>query len=250
MSDVRRAIRLWSVVLLATQSMAWAQEKKPPPVPPESALSGAERKAFVAKVQKAMTKAQTVAATFVQEKHYSLFEGVVSHHGFILYRRPDQLRWEIQRPFRSILVVSGRELGKFEFKGGKRRKLALGPAKDVLRIVMDQIRSWFQGEFEKGNSDYSASFFAGSTKLSRPPRVVLVPTSKTLKRSIQAFELALTDDLGSVASVTIRETGGDKTVMKFQPMPKGQLIQATHFSVADPAAFIIRPAKQKKPKAK
>lgn len=226
------------VCLLALS--APAQSRPPSPKP----LAGKQREAFLKSVQKAMTGRTEVAATFVTEKHYALFDDVVRQRGFILYQRPDRLRWEIQHPFQSILVVTGTDVAKFEIKKGKRRKLTLGRAQDVLRIVMDQIRSWFRGEFEKGNRDYTVQLFAATKKPAANARIVLRPRSKTLRKTVQQFELELAPDLGSVSQVTIREAGGDRTVMRFSRMPAGQRLIPGHFSVQAPAPFTPRPAKK------
>lgn len=245
------AVCALSLLVLA----APAQDQRPPGAgrkdpPPTSqapqALTDKARAAFLAKVAKAMSNRKEVAATFVTEKQYALFDDVARQRGFILYQRPGKLRWEIQHPFRSILVVDGTDVAKFEFNKGVRRKLTLGRTQDVLRIVMDQIRSWFRGEFEKGSKDYTVQLFAATTRPAAPARVVLVPRSKSLRKTVQQFELQLAADLSSVARVTIQEAGGDRTEMRFALMPAGQRLVPGHFSTSDPAPFAVRPARPKK----
>jgi outer membrane lipoprotein-sorting protein len=206
-------------------------------------LTGDARKAFLQKVRKSMEKVQTVVASFVQEKHYSLFDEVVKHHGFILYQRPDKLRWEIQKPFRSILIVADTDVAKFEYRKGKRRKLDLGRAKDVLLVVMDQIRGWFRGDFEKSDKDYKIEFYSKA-----PARIVMRPKSKSLAKTIDSFVLLLAKDLASVTQVTILEQGGDKTVMRFTRSSAKTELGAEHFDVKEPAEFVF--VKPKTPTAK
>ncbi len=203
-----------------------------PLVGQDEPLAGAARAELIKKIAKSMGKAQTVVAEFEQEKHYSLFDEVVKQQGMILYRRPDRLRWEIQQPFRSILIVAGTEVAKFEFRKGKRKKLKLGRAKDVLLIVMDQIRSWFRGDFKKSDRDYDVDFF-GQT----PARIVMRPKSKSLRKAVHSFELVLAKDLASVTQVTIREQGGDKTVMRFTRHPAVNTLDAEYFDVAKPRDY-------------
>lgn len=197
-------------------------------------LEGKARTAFVEKIRKSMAKVQVVVAAFVQEKHYSIFDGVVKHHGFILYQRPDKLRWEIEKPFRSILIVAGTDVAKFEFRKGKRRKLELGRARDVLLIVMDQIRGWFRGDFAKSEKDYTVEFYSKA-----PARIVMRPKSKQLRKTIDSFELLLAKDLDSVTRVTIRENEGDKTVMRFTRSPALTRLDADYFDVNQPKDFVV-----------
>jgi len=186
---------------------------------------------------------QIVVAEFEQEKHFSLFDGVVKQQGIILYCRPDRLRWEIQRPFRSILIVAGTEVAKFEFLKGKRKKLKLGRAKDVLLIVMNQIRGWFRGDFKKSERDYDVDFFDQT-----PARIVMRPKSKALRKAVDSIELVLAKDLASVTQVTIREQGGDKTVMRFTGLTAVKTLDAGYFDVTEPRDYkpSEHPAERKK----
>jgi outer membrane lipoprotein-sorting protein len=212
-----------------------------PPGAQDRPLAGEARKAFIEKIRKSMAKVRVVVAAFEQEKNYSMFDGVVKHYGFILYQQPDKLRWEIEKPFRSILIVSGTDVAKFEFRKGKRRKLELGRAKDVLLIVMDQIRGWFRGDFAKSEKDYTVEFHAKA-----PARIVMRPRSKALRKTVESFELRLANDLASVTQVTIREKGGDTTVMRFRRSRPKTKLTARHFDVKAPQGFAFEKAKPPK----
>ena len=214
-----------------------------PLVGQDKPLAGKPRAAFIKKIAKSMAKVQTVVAEFEQEKHYSLFDGVLKQKGMILYRRPDRLRWEIQQPFRSILIVAGTEVAKFEFRKGKRKKLQLGRAKDVLLIVMDQIRGWFRGDFEKSDRDYRVDFFDQT-----PARIVMRPRSKSLRKAVHSIELVLAKDLASVTQVTIREQGGDKTVMRFTRHKAVKTLDAEYFDVAKPRDYTPKKKPAERPK--
>jgi outer membrane lipoprotein-sorting protein len=192
-------------------------------------LAGEARQEFMQRVEQSMGGVQTVAAGFVQEKHLSLFGDVVRTEGVILFARPDKLRWEIRSPFRSILLVAGDQVAKFEFHKGERRRLELGRSSDVIRIVMDQIRSWFRGDFEKSSADYTVQVF-GST----PARVVLRPKDPEIGRNLEAIELELEEDLSGVTMVTIRESGGDRTVMRFKRIPGAPELAAEYFDALEP----------------
>ena len=155
---------------------------------------------------------RSVVAAFDQEKHLSLFGDVVRTSGMILYSRPDLLRWEIRKPFRSILIVAGNDVAKFEFRKGTRRRLTLGRSGDVILMVMSQIRSWFRGDFSSSAKSYDVNLYSDS-----PARITLVPKARSLRKTIRSIELRLSSDLAAVSRVTIHERAGDKTVMHFTP---------------------------------
>lgn len=228
---MREVVRSLTGIVLLLGAAAAQQPPTPPPAKPEF-LTGPARAAFLAEVEQHLSKVPRVVATFVQEKHLSLFEDVVTSEGLVVFETPDRLRWEIQSPFGSILVVAGDRVGKFEIVDGKPKKLELGRAGDVVAAVMGQIRGWFRGAFDQPGSPYRV-------QVARSPRplVVLEPVDKTLQKGLERVELELTADLGAVATVTVRETGGDFTVMRYTNLLPPPPLPADCFDPAAPGAL-------------
>ena len=206
-------------------------KSKPQPAAP---LSGAAQTAFLKLIKSKMSSLKSVVAAFEQTKHISLFGDDVKTHGFILYSRPDLLRWEIQKPFQSILIVAKSDVAKFEFREGERRRLKLGRSADVILLVMDQIRSWFRGDFRRSANHYDLTVFpAGKTAA----RIHLRPKNKAMHGTLKAIELELSKSLEGIARVTIRESSGDYTVMKFRPLHQNIDLPQRFFDPQDPSAF-------------
>lgn len=180
--------------------------------PAAKPLQGEARKALLARIEKTMASARQVAARFVQDKQLKLFGDTVRSSGWIAFARPDHLRWEIRSPFRSLLIVTGRQVAKFEFRGKKRRKLELGRGGELILMVMSQIRDWFRGDFGASQKVYRLELFAGP-----PARIVLRPKDGSLQKNLDSITLHLAKDLRSVERVRILEKGGDQTWMRFGP---------------------------------
>jgi outer membrane lipoprotein-sorting protein len=192
-------------------------------------LEGRERTRFLQEVERKMSGVRSFVADFEQRKKLSVFKGTAVSSGFILFQRPDHLRWEIRKPFRSILIVSGNGVAKFEFVGGKRRALKLGRGRDAILIAMERIRSWFQGDFDGGGKHYEV-------KVSRRPTplIVLTPVDARLKKTLRAIEFTPTKDLAGMRQVTIRERGGDHTDLAFRRRTDNVKAPAAAFSLEEP----------------
>ncbi|MCA8954777.1 MAG: outer membrane lipoprotein carrier protein LolA [Planctomycetes bacterium] len=235
----------WRNLLVVVGLLAPVLPSQQPP-PTDAPLSGAARDAFLKDVATRMKAAPAVAASFVQRKHLALFGAPVETRGHILFARPDRLRWEIDTPFRSILIAAGREVAKFEFQGGKRRRLELGRSADLILLVMEQIRGWFAGEFHKGLARYHTTIHAGRAAVKAegrtparpaiPARIELRPKDSALAKNLAAIELELGPDRSTVRRVTIREKTGDKTVMEFTPLRRTALAPA-YFDLREPKAL-------------
>jgi outer membrane lipoprotein-sorting protein len=218
---------------LLTAVLARAQDAPP------RFLEDAERARFFDQLEERMAARKTVAAEFEQEKVLALFEGPVRSRGVILFEAPGRgasggkLRWEIQAPCRSLLIVAGDDVAKFEFSAdGQRRALALGRGKDPLLAVMDQIRGWFLGRFDRREKTYRL-------KVAREPDplVVLEPIEDGLRKTLKAIEVSLTRTLDGVQRVTILEQSGDRTTMTFHEPRRVAAIPAEYFDLEDPRAL-------------
>ena len=192
-------------------------------------LQGKERTAFLAEVERKMSGVRSFVADFEQKKKLSVFQGTAVSSGFILFQRPDHLRWEIRKPFRSILIVSGNGVAKFEFVRSKRRALKLGRGRDAILIAMERIRSWFKGDFDREGKHYKVEVSRRPT-----PLIVLKPLDARLKKTLKAIEFTPTKDLAGMRQVTIRERGGDHTVLVFRRRVDNVVAPAAAFSLEKP----------------
>lgn len=208
-------------------------------------LTGAARAERLQQIERAMTRVPRIVATFTQEKHLALFDDVVETSGCILFAHPGRLRWEIREPFRSLLVVAGDEVAKFEWIDGERRKLELGRSGTMILMVIGQIRDWFRGDFSASARVYDIDVFAGE-----PTRILLRTKAENRGQNIPSIELMLAANLASVTQVTIREPGGDRTVMRFDRRSAPAELPPRLFDVDDPAPYTPPPPEPKPPEPK
>ncbi len=227
------AVRIALFALLSAAALSAQVPANPATTKPSKPvfLSGEQRQAFLQRIEKRMTGVQTIAAEFEQEKVLALFDESAFTPRLIIFRRPDKLRWETQRPFRSLLIVNADDVAKFEYTSGDRRPLKLGRARDVLLIVMKQIRGWFRGNFGQDAEDYDIAV-AESPR----PMIVLKPKDAAMRKNLRAIEVELKADLRSVERVTIREPGDDKTVMTFRELRRDAALPPSYFDPTNPDA--------------
>jgi len=195
-------------------------------------LEGTARDEQLAKIEREMAKVQSVVARFEQVKVLSLFDDEVRTQGVILFKGPTDLRWEIVDPFRSLLVITERDAAKFDFVEGERRALSLGRGKDLILMVMSDIRNWFRGDFKSTSKVFDL-------QVSMNPRPALWLTPKNPKQSpnLESIELRLNQKLNLIASVIIRERNGDSTTMTFTAAEQDRELEPALFSTKDPLAL-------------
>jgi chaperone LolA len=79
-------------------------------LPLEDRIQGQERVQLLDKLRERMRDVTTLQATVVQRKRHPLLKAEAVSEGTLLFKRPNQLRWEVDRPERTIIVIDGRTL--------------------------------------------------------------------------------------------------------------------------------------------
>lgn len=179
------------------------------PAKPPRPLTEAELDKLLTKLAKELGTIRTLWVDFRQDKYLSMFSDVIKAEGVCLFRRPATVRFELTKPFRSVMITKGKAVAKFEFVGSRWRKIKLANT-DVIRMVTGQIASWLQGKFREKGDIYKISAVAGLHTT-----LILTPRNKSFRKYISSIELLLADDRKRIVSVTIREPEGDYTVMRF-----------------------------------
>ena len=197
-----------AMVLALLVATARGREGEAPAEPPRT-LNAPELAALLDRVEGKLGQVHSLRADFVQEKHLSLFTDVVTSEGVLLFVRPNAVRFEMTKPFQSVLIAAGKSVARYEFLDGRWQKMMPGGAA-VVRIVTQQIASWLEGKFRAKSDLYeiSAADAGGIT-------ITLLPRDAKFREFVTAIELALAKEETHFTSVTIREPGGDFTRMLF-----------------------------------
>jgi len=208
-------------LVLPGAGLALAADKDPEPKKPPTLRE---------RLAKAMQTVRGFRADFEQEKRLRVFKTPVISTGILLFERPDKMRWETRKPFRSLLVVNGKDVAKFEWVDNKRRALKLGRGADALLVAMNRLRAWFTGKFDERT-------FAIEVKEKPEIQLILRPKDKAIRARITRLEFFPAKDLKSMRRVVIVEASGDVTTLRFSKHVANQPAPKNTFSVKDPVAI-------------
>jgi outer membrane lipoprotein-sorting protein len=181
-------------------------------------------------ISQAMTNAGTVFTRFVQERHLSLFDEPLRTEGYLCFQKPGRVRWEITRPYRSILVSDGAGVAQFEWTDEKWKPLDLGLA-DALQNVVGQIAGVMEGRYASDRRSYVAAV----TNSAEGPVITLTPQNEAVRKMMAAIEVHLAADLKATRRVVLRETGGDYTDIRFSEQAVGVALPPKTFDRTAPA---------------
>jgi len=167
---------------------------------------------------------RSIQAAFIQEKEMKILARPLISQGRMLFRAPDNLRWEYLSPVKSVLLMQNGAARKFVNENGvwledKSAGLNTVPA------VLAQMTGWLEGRFSDAGD---AAIFTAS----REGQVVrLVPKAEGMRAVIAAIELRLvqgSDDV--VEEVDIHESASAVTRIKFRDTVIDQAIPDALFT--------------------
>ena len=188
----------------------------PHPRAADTVVPEGEARELLAAIEKELGKTRTLRTRFVQEKHLAMFARPLTADGVIYFSRPRRVRFELAAPFRSVLIVNGDKVAKYEHGADGWARLNL-PNTDAMGLVMDQIAAWMRGDFDS----QSRLFELAVVKRDGNVLVQLTPKHKRFGKIIQRIELKLAPARDRFVSVTIREPDGDYTLLRFTEETRG-----------------------------
>ena len=148
----------------------------------------------------------TVQSPFTQEKHLRMLAAPLISKGRRVYQRPGSLRWEYRTPIASVMLMKDGAMRRFQQIDGKWHEDTAGGV-SAMPVVAEEITRWLNGEFED-NPYFTAELTPGS-------RVTLRPKEPSMARVISRIDLELGERPGVITAVTIQESPGSYTRIRF-----------------------------------
>ena len=165
----------------------------------------------------------SVEARFVQKKTLPVLAKPFVSGGRFLFQKPGSLRWEYDRPVRSILLMHAGSVKRYIKEKDVWREEAGAPL-TAMQTVLGEILNWQQGRFD-ANPRFQASLEAGPET-----RVILVPKEPSWKKMIRQIELTLSrEQAGVMKSVRVVEDERSFTVLEFDQVRLNRPLPAALF---------------------
>jgi outer membrane lipoprotein carrier protein len=159
--------------------------------------------------REASSRITSIEAPFVQRKTLPILAKPFVSSGRFFYQPPGSLRWEYERPVRSVLMMHEGKVKRYLREKDAWREDA-GAAMPAMQTVLEEIVSWQQGRFD-ANPHFQASLVDGPE-----PRVILVPREASWKKMIRQIELTPSrEQAGVIKSVRMMEDERTFTVLEF-----------------------------------
>lgn len=183
-------------------------------------VTGAQKTALAASIEKAHKQLSTLSASFTQEKTSTLFTEKVVQKGKLNYKAPKLLRWEYTSPKAMTVIFSnGKVLMKNE------QGTTSNPHK-MLGEMGNMIINTINGSFMKENADFNARYYKNK---SGQYVVVLTPVNKKIKAYYKTISITLSGSTFLADKVVLNELCGDTTTITFTDKKSNILLSDSLF---------------------
>jgi len=152
---------------------------------------------------------RAIRADFVQTRKVRILTRPIVSRGRLVYRRPDDLRWEYSSPLRSVLLLRRGSVERYILRDEGFVRDSSGKL-DAMAAVVREINLWLSGDFSA-----SKTFRPALARSDRSTNVELLPIDPSMRSIISRIELRLGSRVGAVESITIDEGSEGTTQIDF-----------------------------------
>lgn len=184
---------LWALLLCAPSAYAQASELAP----------------LLAELKQAAAQTETLASDFVQEKQLAIFAEKLLSQGRFVYRKPDQLRWELLTPVASGFVLQGNRGERWNSLSREKGRFSVD-ADPIMGMIAQQLLAWARVDL-----DWLQSRYRMELQSAAPITLRLYPLDAGEAGFIEQLQIQFAADHSHVAEVLMVELQGDSTLLRF-----------------------------------
>lgn len=190
----------------------------------QTAVTEAQKKQIISKVDKAASELKTMQCNFTQVKKVALMSSTMKSEGTMYFSRPNKLRWQYTSPYSYTFLLNG---GKAYMKSAKSTTTIDVNKNKMFRQVVDVIMNCMIG----GELDNTTYFKVQVYKNGKNYYARLTPQKKELKQLYSLITLYFNSSLTMVDKVEMTEKSGDKTTITLSNIAVNKTINDKVFSV-------------------
>jgi outer membrane lipoprotein-sorting protein len=192
-------------VLLLTGVLA-AAVVPPTATPPGTPVPESEREQAIAAIRDRQKEVITIRAEVVQRKRHPLLKSEVITEGRILLKKPGLMRWEMNKPDRTVVVSDGKTLTVYRPEEKEAERRSLGD-NFVSRAAVEFLSAGIGSSLSGVERRFRMDLFRSDRQLI----LQLTPRSGWLLRGVASIRIYYEDAESIPRRVVVLGPKGDRT---------------------------------------
>ncbi|WP_027378915.1 LolA family protein [Chryseobacterium daeguense] len=187
-----------------------------------TAMSGAEAKAFVTKISSETKQMKTLQSDFTQTKKMDFLDKNIVTYGKMSLKSPNMLSWKYTKPYQYSIVFKDNKI----FINDQGKKSSVDAKSKTFEKINKLIVGSSNGQMFN-DPEFAVSYFKnGSSNIAK-----FTPKSAQLLKYIKQIELHFPKNQSTVSQVNMTEASGDTTNIVFKNTKINAPIAASEFSL-------------------
>lgn len=187
-----------------------------------TAMSGAEAKAFVTKISSETKNIKTLQSDFTQTKKMDFLDKSIVTYGKMSLKTPNMLSWKYTKPYQYSIVFKDNKI----FINDQGKKSSVDAKSKTFEKINKLIVGSSNGQMFN-DPEFSVSYF----KNTNSNIAKFTPKSAQLLKYIKQIELSFPKGQSTVSQVNMMEASGDTTNIVFKNTKINAPIAASEFSL-------------------
>ncbi|MFP3592394.1 LolA family protein [Chryseobacterium sp. SIMBA_038] len=187
-----------------------------------TAMTGAEAKAFVTKVSSETKEIKTLQSDFTQTKKMDFLDKNIVTYGRMSLKTPNILSWKYTKPYQYSIIFKDNKI--FINDQGKKSSV------DAKSKTFEKINKLIVGS-SNGQMFNDPEFSVAYLKNANYNIAKFTPKSAQLLKYIKQIELSFPKGQSTVSQVNMTEASGDTTNIVFKNTKINAPISASEFSL-------------------
>lgn len=177
----------------------------------------------LAAVEAAQRDAQSVSAQFVQTKHLSLLDEPLVSSGRFMFKRPDRIRLDIEKPRAATIIINGRDISIPGFTERDKQQLAMTP----MAAMFAELGAMFGGSAAGLRKNFEVSAVAEGPAIA----VTLTPTVPAWQRMFKTIRLRFAEPSLALSSMQLDDALGDRLEIAMRDVQRNPDLPDSLFTV-------------------
>lgn len=187
-----------------------------------TAMSGAEAKAFVTKISSETRQIKTLQSDFTQTKKMDFLDKSIVTYGKMSLKTPNSLSWKYVKPYQYSIVFKDNKI----FINDQGKKSSVDAKSKTFEKINKLIVGSSNGQMFN-DPEFSVSYYKNASfNIAK-----FTPKSAQLLKYIKQIELSFPKGQSTVSQVNMTEASGDTTNIVFKNTKINAPVAASEFSL-------------------
>jgi len=187
-----------------------------------TAMSGAEAKAFVTKISSETRQIKTLQSDFTQTKKMDFLDKSIVTYGKMSLKTPNSLSWKYVKPYQYSIVFKDNKI----FINDQGKKSSVDAKSKTFEKINKLIVGSSNGQMFT-DPEFSVSYYKNASfNIAK-----FTPKSAQLLKYIKQIELSFPKGQSTVSQVNMTEASGDTTNIVFKNTKINAPVAASEFSL-------------------